>query len=320
MIVRTFRRVVPAVGFALLLTSNFAACSDGDSSGSSVNSLIDAQCAALDSCCKADGQASDPQACKAFYSAFGAGATVGPNAGECEALLRERTADGSVCTLGTRKDGVDVCNGALGSASGSAAGTKAPGTPCEDDDECLAPAGGEGRCDYRTTYDANNQSTTTQTCVQTRKGQAGEGPCSATVYAQGGSGTSYGSNTERLDSTVECYETDGLYCPQYGETCRAYVGVGEACGGPDSAACNPTTSYCRYTDTDGNSLCVARLAVGESCTPSDQCQTGARCTNGACLALKQTGEACELGSECASSTCVNKKCSGSSGGLSLCFH
>jgi hypothetical protein len=318
---RALRRLIPLIALGLLPPATFAACSDGDGGGnSSASSLIDAQCAAFDACCQAKGEASDPQSCKAFYAIFGAGSTLGPNAAECEALLRERTADGSYCTLGAVKDGVDICHNALGDPSGGTnTGTKPPGAACNDDDECLAPAGGEARCSYRTTFDENNQATTTQTCVQLTKGGAGEGPCSATVGVDGSS-TSYGSSSPPLNTTVECYQAEGLFCPQYGEQCQTYAAIGAECSG-NTQQCNPLTSYCRFGSGDGGapSSCAALLALGEACSPGDECVADAGCQNEVCTKLKANGEACAVSSECASHSCVNQKCEGYGGGT-LCFH
>lgn len=325
MIGRTLRRTVPVVTLSFLLAINFAGCSDGDggSGASSTSSLIDAQCAASDMCCKAAGNESDPASCKQFFTLFGANAQLGPDAAACEALLRERTADGTYCSLGTKKDGVDVCKNAWITSSNSGTnGTKPAGAECNDDDECAAPAGGEGRCDYRTTWDENNQATTTQTCVQVKPGAAGEGPCGASVQDNGSSSTSYGSSQERLNTFVECYEKDGLYCPEYGQPCKAFAAIGESCTGSFGGGCNPSTAYCNYASgTDGSGpVCALRIAVGEACTSGQTCVAGAGCQNDLCVALKASGEPCEVSSECAGNSCVNKVCSGSSGGATLCFH
>jgi hypothetical protein len=281
--------------------------------------LIDAQCAAFDLCCQATGEPSDPASCKAFFALFAGGSSVGPNAAACEALLRERTADGSYCTLGAVKDGVDICHNALGDASdNTSSGTKPPGALCEDDDECLAPAGGTARCASKTTFDDQHQSTTTRSCAQTTRGGLGDGPCSSTVRADGSSSVSYSSNTEPLDTTVECYEADGLFCPMYGQTCESYAEIGKECA-DHSRLCNPRTSFCRSNGSGAQSICTALRAVGETCTGSSECGSETSCREGVCAPLKQNGEACSVSSECASDSCVNLKCGGYGGGT-LCFH
>lgn len=76
------------------------------------------------------------------------------------------------------------------------------------------------------------------------------------------------------------------------------VEVGQACG--QGARC-PYASFC------SEGVCVRSKAVGESCTPADECRSGF-CDLGICQPFRADGAACNTGPQCISGVCDQGTC------------
>lgn len=88
-------------------------------------------------------------------------------------------------------------------------------------------------------------------------------------------------------------------------TCKAFLVVGDTCGGPSAGICNPTTSACSFQKMK----CAALPNIGDPC-PSLQCAVGAYCKSamgpGTCAAQLVDGTTCQSGGDprqCASGFC-----------------
>jgi hypothetical protein len=307
---------------AVAVALSLYACDSGDGGGGgSIGSLVDAQCSAYHSCCVASGQDSSKEACVGFYNAFGATkAAAGPNAAECEALLRERTADGTFCTLGSRKDGVDICDGAFGDKKDTTSGKTAPGAACKSDSECaVVTPGATAECYYRSSF-TNGSSSTTQTCAERVVRAAGEA-CTSTLTFDGATLSFSSGSTDGPPPTQIgiCRNADGLYCGRTNKVCAPLVALGETCEGSES--CADATNDCTFASGGTGSVCTAKRKIGEACSSFDRCEKGAGCKGDVCVALAPNGTACASSSECAGGSCNNQKCEGSlsSGGATICF-
>lgn len=76
------------------------------------------------------------------------------------------------------------------------------------------------------------------------------------------------------------------------------VTVGDACG--QGSRC-PYNSFCRQ------GVCVASKAIGDACTPADECRSGF-CDQGTCQILRRDGDTCNTNPQCVSGVCNQGVC------------
>lgn len=190
-----------------------------------------------------------------------------------------------------------------------------PGQPCKLDSDC-APSSGTGGgaiCDFGSGADGG----TSQVCVQTLPGKAGQMPCIETVTANGSSSSSgFGMAPPSLGYL--CNTADGVACNFTTHACTALAATGQTCATDVDCV---TGDYCNFA-ASGGEACAPRLADGASCRGSlgNACQTTSICdtTSQTCVAGLPSGAACTSGEPCASRICSNGKCSSSGDiGLSL---
>jgi hypothetical protein len=154
-------------------------------------------------------------------------------------------------------------------------GETCTGGACAGSSSCLYPDGAsEGTCVPR--------SVVGQACSETD-------PCSFGFYCLEGECKSKVGTGEPCEVLRNCPD---------GERCLDRDGEGPTCGGPGpagtpcggSADCEPDL-YCPFGQ---NQVCTPRIAIGDPCMPSDQCEVGAWCNNelAECQALRGLGDPC----------------------------
>lgn len=274
------------------------ACAASACGKSGLESFADDYCSLVEPCCKAAGLKGDGQQCRQIFEAFGTlGSFDKSAANDCLEQARAASTQPDFC------DGryePEPCNRVITSKSGGR-GSKKPGEPCEDDDDCAASPEGEVEC-ASTSVDGM----TVQKCQLQIKGKAGDKPCVATIDGSFRSlSGSFGDDIPRR--AYLCDVADGLRCSD-DDACVRIAAVGEACTSAfDSYACT-TDGRC----DDSANKCVARAAEGSACTPSlrDECVQKAYCdaASKTCTATRPAGTACDVDDQCASRTCVNGKC------------
>lgn len=103
--------------------------------------------------------------------------------------------------------------------------------------------------------------------------------------------------TASCESTMGTCDTSGAppTDPSAG-TCKAFLAVGDTCGGPSAGTCNPTTSTCNFQTMK----CTALPNIGDPC-PSFQCAIGGYCKTamgqGTCTAQLADGATCMTGGD-----------------------
>ena len=290
------------LALALVTAVVVPACSD-DSSGSggaltpgefaqSYGTLI---CGAIRSCCSDRGY--DPAKVQCQTSTMGDSAGV--DASTFDAARAQRCLDQLAAKI---KASGDTCGEATGGEASSDtpdcvttlhAGTKGPGDPCSDDDEC-APADGATVTCFRST------STAAGYCQVERPGKIGQGPCYNTIL-NGGRVHVGEAPIDKLPEVTSCNLADGLYCGDKG--CVAAAQDGAACDGDVIFAC-------RQGSECVGSVCKPQIAVGGACDGDDQasCVPGAYCDAGTCKAKSEAGKPCTDDEQCASEICTEGAC------------
>jgi hypothetical protein len=77
----------------------------------------------------------------------------------------------------------------------------------------------------------------------------------------------------------------GLVCDQ-GKCRTATVALGATCGTAATAICPAGARCATISPTAIEGTCVALKKVGAPCTAADECERGASCTSGVCVACK----------------------------------
>jgi hypothetical protein len=275
------------------------ACGDSESDGAGDKDEFVAQlCAELAPCCEAAGRPADGAQCRAFYGAFASASSYDPVA--AEACLNEVRAMSDRCDTSSFSPS---CNQVFASGGGS----KKPGEACDDDSDCAPPEAGRVECVSDFVDGAS-----VQQCQVRLVGQAGSTPCVGTID---GNVTSYFGADEGIPPTgYTCDLADGLSCNSQTGACESLAAVGEPCSSGLYRCVS--SAYCSFPD----SICTARVALGDACTDDDQCAESAYCepSGSTCASRRPKGEACTSNAECESNDCTNQKCAvGNDLGLAL---
>lgn len=161
-------------------------------------------------------------------------------------------------------------------------GKLAEGATCQRSQECARPAGGIASC-------GSTDSGGAKTCRLLRSGspvhgKAGEA-CSGDCEANSCSTIVDSSGGPSAGSTTVCYRSDGLHCGST-RTCETLAVVGAPCTSRDDCV---DDAFCDFSA----GKCSPDREVGEACTDSRDCKSGACDEAGAvCLAGGVTAERC----------------------------
>jgi hypothetical protein len=288
------------------------ACSSGNGSGdiSTASGFADQFCQLFEPCCADAGLSTSGTECHALAALAASKGTYNASAGQaCINALQSDSKSSAFCTdLGNN---VPQCDNVFNASAGSAG----PGQACKQDSDCAKAPGGSAICYSQSSF-GDGGSSTTNTCVQTQKGMAGQGPCVDTVD---GNVTSFDWATGTPPSMgYTCDVADGVSCNATTQKCAALGATGQACQQDQDCV---TSDYCAYGGT-GSPSCQPRVPAGATCggATGAQCVTTATCdtSTSTCKALLPSGAACSGGQQCQSSLCSNGKCSASSNlGLAL---
>jgi hypothetical protein len=269
------------------LSSVAVGCGDDSDGAGDKEHFISQLCAEYAGCCEAAGRPSDGAQCRAFYGAFVSAASYDQAA--ADACLEELRAEPDICDNGSAS--TPSCSRVFSSARG----TKKPGEPCEDDDDCAAAEAGRVEC-----VSSFSAGASVQQCQVRLPGQAGSSPCVGTVD---GNITYYSGTDDTIPPTgYLCDRADGISCNGQTGACESLAAVGEPCSG---SQCVPS-AYCDFME----GVCKQQLELGAACTDDEECMEDAYCaTSGkTCAARAATGAACTTNAECASDRCTNQKC------------
>lgn len=200
------------------------------------------------------------------------GGTV-PEGGEC--------GDSVECAAG-------YCSFAAGTCPGGCAPPVAPGSACEQDEQCATGLS----CLYGTcrapTMVADGASCNDVTYVCAPWSYCKGGTCAAHEVV-GAACTSF----DACSPSLTCAFPPGTYA---NGSCATYAARGQPCGG--TVACNVFTDYCGAGGT-----CVPWPVLGESCAVALECRGEAWCDDTlvvpTCVAYPGPGEECFLAGGCA---------------------
>jgi hypothetical protein len=286
-----------------------ACSSSSGSNASSASGFAQQYCALIEPCCADAGLSTSGQACNALLSEG-----AGYNAANGQACLdATKQAEGTADFCTTVGGNLAACKNVF-SSPGGGGGTVQPGQPCKFDTDC-APGSGAGAgaiCYFSSGLDGG----TSEVCVQTLPGKAGQMPCVETKTANG-SASGFNSGAPPSLGYV-CNTADGVACNFTTHACTALAATGQTCATDVDCV---TGDYCNFAGAGGD-VCAARLADGASCAGAlgNACQPTSICdtTSQTCVAGLPSGAACTSGEPCASRICANGKCSSSGDiGLSL---
>jgi hypothetical protein len=133
--------------------------------------------------------------------------------------------------------------------------------------------------------------------VHAKLGEDCSGTCSSDTN---GSGCSSFVSDPNSTVSAMCWVNDGLICSANGK-CVAVPTLGESCSGSDYCA---TGAYC------SNSVCVAQIATGSCSYSSKACVSSSYCdydTN-QCTPKKSDGSTCNSDEECVGGDCLDDHC------------
>jgi hypothetical protein len=299
---RMFGRCAALVALVLGLVVGPGSCG-----GDSASDFIAAYCDLAKPCCASPGLPASGEKCRALLGAFAPASQYDSQAGKaCLSELRVASGKPSFCQTVSTQDGPS-CDLVFGGSEGS----KAPGEPCTDDDECKASAEGRVRCQSRSTGGAQIRK-----CQVQVRGKQGDAPCVGTVDGSVTYGFGSATTTDIPPRGYLCHLSDGLRCDATTGACVTRKAVGEACTSTQECV---ATGYCDRTLR----RCADRKALGQPCTASfssDECVTAAYCRSSdrTCVAKGAEGVSCTDDLQCLSEDCVNGKCDkGTTGDLGL---
>jgi hypothetical protein len=173
-------------------------------------------------------------------------------------------------------------------------GPQTPGALCVGDEDCRVPEAGESVC--VAVGDG------TSTCRAWRRGTNGTA-CQATCQMSNGIEHCLPQNPVPPADATYCFVEDGLRCGT-GSTCTALADRDEACAGELDCA---RGLFCDSTQ----GVCVDRLAVGATCSPTSTCADSAVCgTSGHCETKRDDGEACSTPTDCQGYCTIQLVCQG----------
>ncbi|MCS6900812.1 MAG: hypothetical protein RMJ98_14470 [Myxococcales bacterium] len=191
-------------------------------------------------------------------------------------------------------------------------GSKAPGEPCSQDEECATPEGAEAECHKETTFE-NGGTKTTSYCRILRPGKEGSAPCFRTI--DGNTQYTFSSGSNAKDKPTEgfsCNMAEGFHCASSSDgappTCKRLLTSGATCSFPDKCEKN---LFCKQ------GVCSPRGGQGAECDTFDStsCTDDFFCESKSktCQAKKNPGSPCEFSEECKAGNCNNGTCTKESG-------
>ncbi len=277
-----------------LVVSGCGGSGSGGSGGSAdVDQFVSSYCAEFSSCCAAAGLPSDGAQCRALYGAFAPRGSYDSAKGA--ACLDE------IRALPDKCEATSMSPPSCENVFAQTAGTKAPGETCDTDSDCAPSAMGEVQCASDFVDGA-----TIQQCQVQIPGKAGDSPCIAT---KSGNVTSFFGTMDGIpESGYVCNTADGLACDGQTLECTLIPKVGEPCGSGFGGDCE-AGAHCDFA----SDTCKAALGVGEACMSDQDCGTSGYCdpVGKRCVARAEEGAACTKSVECESNQCTNQKCEAS---------
>lgn len=251
-------------------------------------------CALMMPCCAAGQLLTDGVMCRSLINAAAVSGdgTFDPEAGR-RCLTEMSGAGASLC-------GGNATTPSCEQVFPHAPGTLRPGEPCSSDPQCAQPATGTAVC--YPTFDATTGAPTS-VCAVELTGQAGDGPCLATLEGNLSSSLWQPSDGPLPTTGYACDLAAGLVCTA-SKRCTPLRALGEACGGTIECAggayCDVMTQVCSVRGEAGapcttddacvdaaycslQTGCTPRLALGAPCgLTADQCPRSATCADGIC--------------------------------------
>ena len=235
-------------------TSTGGAVATGGPYPLTLEGLFQAQCDAAVSCCDKKGLGAVPNRC----------------AGEFGWAVIERKLQNGNVVLDT--DALEACIEAYENAAttcaetgiamacrGLLAGTKGPGEPCADFEECDR-RDGPAICQFT----GNDPAGECTPLIHAEEGEPCEADCQTRTECSGNEG---GVTT---GPRVYCFEAEGLYCSYASGTaaCRAIRAIGEEC--ENGTACG-AEGRCKQTSSSSvERTCVLGLELGKECQTLDR--------------------------------------------------
>lgn len=298
----------PVVASATLGAVLVLACSGGGGGAAATGGSFGQQyCSLLQPCCSAAGLPSPGVLCTAFAQKAAQTGTYDPAAGQaCLSAMQQESSSGSLCT--TLGNDIPDCSHVFGSG-----GTVPPGGQCTSDTQCAPAPGGGATCFTADVLVDGGGTTSSETCIQTTPGKAGDSPCigivepGLTIYTWSGQGPP-------PTQGFTCSLADGITCSDATQQCTALASPGDPCNTTTDCV---TSAYCDFTGSGGT--CTARLADGADCSAAPQaCQATSYCDSSshACTPYLAPGSACTTSQQCQYG-CVNQTCQHGTGSLGL---
>ncbi|HEY6460571.1 MAG TPA: hypothetical protein VIY73_10490, partial [Polyangiaceae bacterium] len=166
-----------SLGTAAVLFGAVAACSG--SGGKSGSDFANQYCALVTSCCPTIGLPANAQQCTELAGAEVSQSSYDSADGDtCLSGLQAEQSAGNLCVdLGTS---IPQCQTAFSTPGGSTP----PGGTCTIDTDCAKASGGSATC-FTNFQFGDGGSSSTQMCIQTLPGQAGDTPCIGDQQADG---------------------------------------------------------------------------------------------------------------------------------------
>jgi hypothetical protein len=252
-----------------------------------IGELVAAICDNVAACCTANGFEYDADGCRRTLSSLYGQAFPAPGA---PGVVYDASVAGECIALAARiAESCAEPTGRTNACTSAYVGMRKAGEACTLDLECAAPPGGTADC-------ATDSTTGAQTCQSRPRGKSGDA-CHATCTERS-NGRSCSLHSDR-DGSAECYTNDGLFCESTTQACTALGAIGASCTGFDECV---SAAFC------DSGICVARIALGESCVEhcatgtcsyDDPCVAGAYCEGGSCVPRKSAGAPCSVDTECA---------------------
>jgi hypothetical protein len=277
----------------------FSGCNSG---APTTDSFITQYCSLYSTCCQEAGLPTDGRQCRLLFTAIEGVGTYDPNAGSmCLSGLRALPSD-MFCS---QMRSVSACNHVYKTPN---SGTKAPGEPCMNDNDCAPSMDGQVKCAFGFAAMAE-----TQTCQVQIVGKEGDSPCIGTIDGNITSSSGTGMPPAR---GYTCDLANNLLCDSMTMKCTRVQDVGGHCTF-NSSLDNPCvkTAYCDVSKMQ----CAMRLSVGSMCQAgSNQCVEEAYCDSNSkmCTMSIADGSPCTSNEMCSSGNCVNSKCGRSGVGIS----
>lgn len=224
--------------------------------------LFQAQCDAAVACCDKKGLGAQPNRCASEFgwAPIERKLQNGKVVLDTDALEDCIAAYENAATTCTETGIAEACRGLL-------AGTRGPGEPCADFEECVR-RDGPVICRF-----TGNDSV--GTCTPLTHAEEGE-PCEADCQSRTECSANEGGVT--TGPRVYCFEDEGLHCAydsdeDGGQTCRPLRAIGEEC--QNAIACGSEGRCYSAPSAPAERSCALGLPLGEECRTNDR----AACAN-----------------------------------------